>query len=168
MARIHFTKKQVQVMADVLNDEYDDVTEAAEAALETALDLLSERAKFTVVGQLNRQDGALVPPGDERAEKVALGYYATERQATDDALKMSYSTQTHEEFRAWVLPIHWGTPNDFYIERKKAKKVAEAADGTVRERELQRRLTWVAENPDKPLPPEFMGAVPFHDERSAV
>lgn len=160
---LSFTKKQVGRMADVLDQDYDTVEEAAQAALDCALELIAERGKFTVVGQLRLAGpGEHVEPSDPRAEKIALGYYATEKQATEDALKLAYSTQTGEEYRAWVLPVWHGTPASYYTDRKNTRKAKEMADRGYFEEELARRLEWVAEHPGEPTPEEW-GVVPMID-----
>lgn len=147
-----FTKKHVQRMAEVLDQDYETVEEAAKAALDAAYEIVVERAKFTVVGQIRRTENEEIHPSDERATKYALGWYATEKQALSDALKAALSTQTHEESRAWVLPIHNVTPSAFYQERHKKRKAEAIEDASYREAELARRERWVEENPGKPLP----------------
>lgn len=152
---LKFGKRDVNKMADVLDAEYETVEEAAQAALEAAMSIIEAKAKFTVVSQVSYTDNEWVKPSDPRAEKVALGWYSTEKQALDDALKMAYSTQTHEEHRSWVLPLHHGTPNDYYVARKKAKKAQEAGDTSYREKELQRRIKWIEEHPGEKLPEDW-------------
>lgn len=144
-------------MAEVLDDEYETVEEAAAAVLDAAWAIVQERAKFTVVGQIK------TPAGQPAGDKVALGWYATQTQATNDALKLTHSSQTHESALAWVLPVVHGTPNDWYVSRKNAKKAEAATDSSVRERELQRRIAWVAAHPDDPIPPNW-GLVPWDRE----
>jgi hypothetical protein len=144
-------------MAEVLDEDFETVDEAAAAVLDTAWEIVQQRAKFTVVGQAQGR-------GDEPAgDKVALGWYATQRQATNDALKLAYSAQTNETHLAWVLPVFHGTPNDYYVSRKNARKDVAIADGSARERELQRRLQWCKDHPNDP-PPERWGLIPFDSE----
>jgi hypothetical protein len=143
---ITFTKKHVGSMAEVLDGDYETVEEAAKAALEAALDIIKDRARFTVVAQIDAK------PGEEPGDKIALRWHATEKQAIEDALKTAYSTQTHEEAHAWVLPIFNDSPSAYYSSRKKDRKAAELENSSYRERELQRRVQWVEDHPDEPLP----------------
>lgn len=152
-----FTKRQIASLAEVLDKDYSSAFEAAEAALAAAHEIIIQRARFTVVGQVKTKTGD--PPGD----KIALGWYATEGQATQDALKLTYSVQTHEEHRAWVLPIFNGTPNAYYVERKKRFKMEDLANKSFRERELARRSAWLEANPDEPIPEDW-GLIPFDAE----
>lgn len=162
---LKFGKRDVAKMANALDQDYESLEDAAAAALEAAMDIIAAKAKYTVVGQI-LWAGETLDPSDPRAEKVALGWYGTEKQALDDALKLTYSTQTHEQARAWVLPVHHGTPNDWYKDRKVKSKADEAADKSDRERELQRRIEWCNDHPDEPMPEEW-GAIP-HGEESAA
>ena len=150
------TKTMVKALAKVLDEEYDSAEEAAEAAMLAAFEMYEARAKFTVVGQVKQPDG--------KGDKVALGWYATENQATQDALKLTYSTQTHEEHRAWVLKVHHGTPNDYYIDRKKAKKADAAADASYRQREMQRRIQWFEDHPGEQPPLDWTIQVAFDNQ----
>lgn len=138
---LNFTKANVSVMAEVLDRDYETVEEAARAALDAAMEIAAKRAKYTVVGQINGN-----------GDKVALGWYPTEKQAREDALRLAYSHITHEEARAWVLPIHHNTPHSWYKVRKEAAKADDLADASYRERELQRRIEWCRNHPDEPLP----------------
>lgn len=150
-----------------LTDLQDRMAEAegfAMDALEVAWGVAQDKAKFTVVGQLKRgADQRIVDPSSDEADKVALGWYPTEKQAVNDALKLAYSQQTHEEFRAWVLPLHLDTPNSYYVQRKKAKQQAEA-DIPLREQEVRRRQKWYEDHPDETPPPEFNVVIPFDNE----
>lgn len=162
---ITFTKKQVQAMAEVLDDEHETVEDAAKAALEAGLAIAHDRMKFAVVGQLVRtSDGQRLEPTERSiGEAVMLDGFATAKQAHDEALKLTYSTQTHEEHRAWVLPTHWGSAHDYYRSRKDAKKATEAADRNFREAELQRRIKWFEDNPGE-SPTDDWGLIPFENE----
>jgi hypothetical protein len=123
-----FGKRERDKVAAVLGEDYDSVTDASAAVLEAAAELLVARAKFTVVGQLMYSpDGGYVSPIDSKASKVCLGFYSTEGEAQKAAEALVYNTQTHEEFRTWVLPMYHGTPNDWYRERKEAHRAAEIA-----------------------------------------
>lgn len=142
-----FTAKHVGVMAKVLDADYESVEDAAKAALDKALEIIVERAKFTVVGQVQQGD----------RQKIALGWYPTEKQALSDALSLAYSPMTHETALAWVLSIHNGSPASFYTDRKEAHQ---KAPDDYRERELARRTKWIEDNPGKPLPEEWGVSIP--------
>lgn len=121
------TKKDVATIAAVLRDgEFDSADEAAAAVLEAAWDLYEAKSKFIIVGQLYYAPGeGFIQPEDPRALKVALGPYGTESQANKAQASLLYSGATGEEFRRWVLPIHHGTPNTWFVARKKAREQAE-------------------------------------------
>lgn len=158
MSGLTFTKAHVKTMAGVLDLDHETVEDAALAALEAALDIIKARAKFTVVGQVKTKDAS--------GDKVALGWYPTLTQATQDALKLTYSTQTHEEHLAWVLPIFNDTPNAYYVSRKKAKSADEIADKSFRERELARRVAWFEDNPGAQPPKEWGVSIPLESDLS--
>lgn len=126
-----------------LEDMLDDLEDMALAALEAAQEVIAERAKYTVVGQVKEPGG--------NGDKVALGWYPTEKQATSDALSLAYSTQTHEEARAWVLPVHHSTPHSWYKARKSAQ-VAEGETLNHRQAELKMRQQWLEAHEDEPIP----------------
>jgi hypothetical protein len=156
---LKFGKRDIARIVDVIDREYATAEEAAEAALVAAYEVIKAKAKFTVVGQLATIAGEKIPVDDPRAEKVALGWYGTEKQALDDALRLFYSTQTHETHRAWVLPIHNDTPSAYYVGRKKHKQAEAAADVPARERTLAERIQWVEDNPGV-APPQHWGVEP--------
>lgn len=148
---ITFTKKQVAQMVETLDRDYESMDDAAKAALDTALEIVMDRARFTVVGQLHHPTGHLSPE-EARSNQVALGWYATEKQATDAALQLVYSTATHETFKSWTLPIFNGTPAAYYIGRKKAREQAEIALKGGKNAELERRIQWFRDNPNAEPP----------------
>jgi len=155
------TKKQREKVIELLDayvEDHDKVDEAGEplvsaedaasALLELTWDLYEQRAKFTVVGQLRYSKGEFLDPEDARASKVALGRYATETQAKDHAESLVFSHQTGEEMRVWVLPVHHGTPHEWFRARATDRKEEALANSTPRERELYRRIEWFKANPD--------------------
>ena len=175
---LSFGKRDAQRMLDVLDPEYaemlaehkvlkksgadearlnelTDLLASAEdfgkAALAAAFEVIQEKAKFTVVGQVKQPD----KDGKNHGDKIALDWYATEKQATEDALKLTYSSQTHEEAFGWVLPIWHGTPANWYAGRKKDKQLEAVADESYRNQELQRRLTWLEEHEGEPMPGDW-------------
>lgn len=138
-------------MADVLDQDHEDMDAAAIAALDVALAIVESRAKFTAVGQLRFAEGHLTPD-EARSNMVALGWYATELQADTAARQLVYSTATHEEFRTWTLPIFNGTPAAYYTTRKQAREAVKNALKSGPEAELQRRIQWFKDNPDAEAP----------------
>lgn len=163
-----WTKKMIAELAEVLDDDYETVEDAAHAALDAAWELIKGRAKFTVVGQVQSEvvKDECDNPEHKRwtGDKVALGYYATEKQAITDALKMAYSTQTHETARAWVLPIFNDTPSQWYVSRKKANKDLAVKDGNYREAEQARRVQWFEDHPGEPVPLDWTVEVAFGNQ----
>jgi hypothetical protein len=155
MAGLTWTKAHIKRMAEVLDGEYETVEDAAKAAMAEAFEIVQERAKFTVVGQVMRVGNKTLAPSDEDATKFALGWYATQKQATDDALRVALSTQTHEEARAWVLPIFNGTPSAFYQARKSERNELTSQEGSYREAEIARRTKWFEDNPGAKIPDDW-------------
>ncbi len=148
---ITFTRAHTKKMMAVLDQDHETMEDAANAALDVALEIVEARAKFTVVGQLRFPAGHLTPE-EARSNQVALGWYATEGQADAAALSLVYSTATHETFNTWTLPIFNGTPAAFYSERKKAREAAEIAARGDKSAELERRIQWLKDNPDAEPP----------------
>lgn len=148
---ITFTKAHVKRMVETLDQDHETMEDAANAALDVALEIIQARAKFTAVGQLYHPTGHLSPE-EARSNMVALGWYATEKQADDAALSLVYSTATHETFRSWTLPIFNGTPAAYYSERKRAREAAEIAAKGGKSAELERRIQWFKDNPDAETP----------------
>lgn len=142
-------------MAEVLDGDYETVEEAARAALSAALEIIYKRGRYTVVGQVVTKDNS--------GDKIALGLYATEKQALTDALSLSFSTQTNERHLAWVLPVWNGTPFSYYQERKRRLKQEELSNTSYLQRELARRVQWLEDHPDDPVPEEW-GVIPFASE----
>lgn len=116
-------KREITRMAKVLDQDYDSVLEAASAALTEAIAIYESRAQYVVVGQIYYSDG-WIDPEDARASKVSLGMYSTPGEAQKAAESLVVGTSTHEEARAWVLPVHHGTPSSWYMARKKAREEA--------------------------------------------
>lgn len=145
-----FTKAHVKRVAAVLDQEFETAEEAAEAVLAEAFEIYEERAKFTVVGQLIYRvgDGPL-HPDDKRADKFSLGAYATETQANNAAASVRFNNSI-EEFRAWVLPIHHGTPAALFKQRKEERDEARLASRSRAERIVLERIQWHRDNPDQP------------------
>lgn len=137
MAGLTIGKRDVAKIADVLEQDYDSAEDAARAALEACFALYESKAKFTVVGQLAYSpEGGWQGREDAHQCMVALGMYGTETPAKNDALAFAISTATHEQFKAWVLPVYHGTPASYFTKRKDAKKAkaksAEVVDAVER------------------------------------
>lgn len=151
---IDFTKANVKAMVEVLDQDHESLTQAAEAALEAAVAIIEGRAKFTVVGQIKAPDN--------KGDKFSLGLFVTEKQAFNEALKGTYSVLTREEARLWVVPISHGSSFDYYKQRKSNAENLELAEKGWREKEIARRVKWYDEHPGEPVP-ESWGAMPVYE-----
>lgn len=162
---LSFGKRDVARIAAVLDPDYkelppeqqSELLDLASTALDEAYDLIQKKGKFTLAGRVKRDGSADEVEG---GDIVALGLYQTEKQALNDALKLAYSTQTHESHSVLVLPVFPGTPSAYYKSRKKNAEEREAASRSYMERELQRRVKWCEEHPGEPTPLEW-GVIPF-------
>lgn len=106
-------------MVETLSEDHEDMATAAEAALDTALSIIEERAKFAVVGQVTRTpEHGTIPPDHEAAVKVCLGFYPTDTQAIDAAGELAVNTSARDELRTWVVPTFFGTPSGWHAERR--------------------------------------------------
>lgn len=103
-------------------ESYDMLYEQAEKVLETAWERYESHAEWTVVGQLMRNKQGELVPQDPDTDKVALGNYQTETQATEAARSLVFNSATGETFRSWVLPVWHGTPAKWYSERKEEQE----------------------------------------------
>lgn len=125
------TKSNVKAVAKLLDEgDFADAEEAAEALLEAALEILEQRGKYTVVGQIrySRQDGGWFDPEDARAAKYCLGLFSTLGDAEKAAYALTYSTQTGEEARSWVLEVDHGSAADVYTKRKSVHRERELTE----------------------------------------
>lgn len=128
-------KAEVAEMVATLQADHDSVEAAARAALSTAETLLERRTKYTIAGQLARAAGGRrLEPSDPAAVKIALGLYSTEGAAVKAAESLWSSTISGDEWRAWVLPVHHGTPADLHAARRE-KHAQEAARRAEKARE---------------------------------
>jgi len=119
-------KRDVGVIAQLLDEEYETAEEAAEALIVAAWELYESKAKWTVVGQLYSSPlKGYIDPNGEDVSKVALGRYGTEKQALTAARQLVFGNATAETFRAWVLPVTHGSPAEYYKLRSQVKKKAE-------------------------------------------
>lgn len=143
---LNIGKRDVAKMVEVIDAEYETVEDAARAALEFAFGLYESKAKFTIVGQLYYSPkGGWVSHEDAQAAMVALGRYGTEKAAQNDAESFVISSVTGEQFRAWVLPVHHGTPASYFAKRKQATKAADEASQPVLANSMEAALKRLAE-----------------------
>lgn len=127
MAGVTFTKKNVARMIETLDEDHADIEGAARAALDTAMELVAERAKFAVVGQVYySNEHGKIEPGHEDAVKVMLDMYDSDTKANDAARDWSTSTSNGDRLATWVVPIHWGTPSSWHKDRKDAYKLLQS------------------------------------------
>lgn len=122
-------KREVDKFMSTLEGEYDSPEDAAKAALEAAWSIYEDKAAWTVVGQVHYDPhgGGWVDPEDARVARIALGRYATEKQAEDAARSLRVGSNG-EEFKAWVLPVHHGTPHSYFTEKKKERQAKNVDD----------------------------------------
>lgn len=124
---IKYGKAQVAKMVAAIDQDHASAEDAALAALAAAEEVLEERAKFVVVGQLcGNKERDEIPPSDPEAIKVALAFYSTEGDARKAAESLWYSTASGDRFRNWVLPMFYGTPADLHAKQKEKYAAAEA------------------------------------------
>ena len=130
--------RDARKLVPALEEDYDSAEAAALAILEKAWELYEDKARWTVVGQARRRAGQRVENGD----KVALGRYPTETTARHAAEQMAFATATGEEFAVWVLPVHHGTPAQYFTKRKEAlEKERDEAEAEQREERFSRAGT---------------------------
>jgi hypothetical protein len=141
---IKYGKAQVKTMVEAIDQDHASAEDAALAALAAAEEVLEERAKFVVVGQLSgTKERPEIPPSDPEAVKVALAYFSTEGDALKAAESLWTSTASGDQYRVWVLPMFYGTPADLHakakekyaaIEAKAAAKASEKMQQGIRKR----------------------------------
>lgn len=117
------TKTDARILHDLLESGEGTLEEIALEVMKLAWKKYEANAKWAVVGQLYYVDGQFLTPEDPAADKVCLGLFKTQTQATTAAKSLVYGSSTHEQARVWVLPVHNGTPASFYDERRKKEKV---------------------------------------------
>ena len=115
-----YGKRELSVMEEVLDDDYETVSEAALAAYRAAEGVFAKRCSFAVVGQLWKlRGGHVLDPSDPEAIRVCLGWFSTEGDARKAAESLWHNTASGETWRCWVLPVFHGTPADLHSDRKK-------------------------------------------------
>lgn len=118
MAGLTWTKKHVGSMVEALDQDYDSIEDAARAALDAALGIIEERAKFAVVGQVYKTaEHGLIDPSHEAAVRVALGFFESDTKARDAAGQLTYNT-AGDQLKTWVVPTFFGTPAMWHKERR--------------------------------------------------
>lgn len=116
---IKYGKTQVLKMVQAIDQDHATADDAALAALAVGEELLEERAKYIVVGQLvGTKERGKIPASDPEAIKVALGYYSTEGDALGAAASLWQSTATGDIYNTWVLPMFYGTPAELHAKQK--------------------------------------------------
>jgi hypothetical protein len=124
---IKYGKTQVQKMVDAIDQDHASAEDAALAALAAAEEVLEERAKFVVVGQLaGTKERGEIPPSDPEAIKVALAYFSTEGDALKAAESLWFSTASGDSYRCWVLPMFYGSPAELHAKAKEKYAAIEA------------------------------------------
>jgi hypothetical protein len=120
---INFSKTEVRKVMDVLDGDYETVGEAARACLALMEQIMQDRAKFVVVGQLRRSPEHFdIDPASPDAIKVSLGWYSTESEARVAAEQLVYNPNSQMEWRTWVLDVWHRTPSELHkSERDKLK-----------------------------------------------
>ena len=136
---LKFGKAEIARVIEAIDQDHETAEDAAKAALETMSNLFEKRCKFVVVGQLSgTRDRPTIPASDPEAIKLALGFYSTEGDARSAADGMWSSTKSGDQFRAWVLNVHHGTPADLHAERRRHYQELEAKQAeAARQRMLQ-------------------------------
>lgn len=155
-----FTKRHLQRLANVMDDDYESLEDAAKAVMAEAAAIYEERACWVVVGHMRwdrwryeagnipkrGEDGAWIDEDDWRQSRIALGPFATEVQAEAARKALAVSTVTGEEFSTWVFPMWHDSPHAFFTKRKDDKKkletITDMSQRAMRERALQRRIEW--------------------------
>lgn len=118
MAGLTWTKKHVGSMVEALDQDYDSIEDAARAALDTALNIIEERAKFAVVGQVYRTaEHGEIPPSHPAAVRMALGFFESDTKAREAAGQLTYNT-AGDQLKTWVVPTFFGTPAMWHKERR--------------------------------------------------
>lgn len=133
-------------MVETLDKDYVDIEGAARAALDTALAIIEERAKFAVVGQVYKtaEHGEL-EPSHEAAVKVCLGLFESDTKANEAAGQLAFNT-AGDLLRTWVVPTYFGTPAGWHKERRDHYAALEAkADEKRREKVRASIAKWQEE-----------------------
>jgi len=122
-------------MVETLDQDYPDMESAASAALDTALGIIEERAKFAVVGQVVKtKDDGVLAPSHPSAVKVALGFYESDTKANEAAGQLAFNT-AGDMLNTWVVPAFFGTPALWHKEQRDRYAAIEAkADEKRREK----------------------------------
>lgn len=141
-------KTEVEKMLKVLDEKHETMRDAAVAVLAAAVQIVEDRAKFVVVGQIKWDqtlEGGYADLEQRKASKVCLGFFSTAGDARAAAESLVYSSQTHEEALAWTLPVAHESAASWYAKRKaaneKARDEAQAAAAAKRKAEAEAMFT---------------------------
>lgn len=130
---IKWGKTERKRIVAVLEQDWETVEDAAEAALQEALAILEERGRHTVVGQLRYSPplGGYIDKDDADASKVCLGLYSSRAEAEKAATSLVYTGTTSEAWLTWVLDVEHSTPHELGMKRKEQHRlrVIEARKG---------------------------------------
>lgn len=133
---LDFGKREVNAMAEHLEGDFRDVEEAAHGVLTKAVELLSARVKYVVVGQVvATKERGPIAPSDPEAVKICVGMFSTEGKARSAAESLWTSTQSGDTLRTWVLPVFHGTPAQWHgTQREKYQEQEDRLEAAHRER----------------------------------
>lgn len=152
-------KRMIDQLADVLEQPYESVEDAAKAALEEAFRIYESKAAWAVAGQLYYGPGlGYVDSEDAKDHRVIVGPFTTRKQAETACASLWTSSATGEEFKRWIVPMWHGSPATYYKHRQtEAKKAAGKDDNKVGEQLRQKRIAFFDANPGALTLPEDFG-----------
>ena len=137
---LSWTKRHVASMVETLDQDHTDIDEAARAALDTALKIIVDRAKFAVVGQVRHtKEHGDIGPDHEAAVKVALGFFESDTKANEAAGQLVFNT-AGDILRTWVVPTFFGTPAGWHKEQRDKYAEAEAKADEKREAKFRKSM----------------------------
>ena len=118
-------------LVDLLSQEWEDVEDLAKAVMEKSYAVYASKAKFAVIGQTVRADNPAFKGTPRRG--FVLDVFRTQKQADDEALKLTSSRANPTEPQAtWVVPMFGGTAHAYHssrkAERSEANRGATSAD----------------------------------------
>lgn len=159
-ARVKPGKREVAKVVSVLgNENYDSPEEMALAILSLVYDeILPQRFKHMVVGQLHPREGSVESDEEGRDMKMAFGPFPTAGAAKKAGESLALSHATGDSAKWWHLEIYDGTPGEFYAQLKK-KRARKGFLDSAHPREVRQamREAWIKKNPGMDIPPELQG-----------
>lgn len=121
---ITYGKRDLARILTLLEGEYDSPEDLARAVMDEAIRVVKGRAKYVVAAQLYYAPGqGWISPDELAATRGCVGIYSTTGDAVAAAQSMA-SNGGAEQWRTWVLPLHFGTPAEFHQARKRAQREA--------------------------------------------